>query len=322
MTPNFRPMGPRLVAVLATVAIAMTAFIAPQFAAADAPPFASTSVWNTPTAATAPLSPDSAALVTELQRQVTTYGSWINTNQYSTPVYTVPVTQPLVYVTLTVFSPTLQTGFAAVPLPANAVPARGGDAHLVVWQPSTDSMWEFWQMSNKTTGWQARWGGAMTGVSTNPGYFPAPYGATGTSLPLLGGLMRISELQAGQINHALALAIPQAMAGSFVFPAQRADGNYNGPNAIPEGTEFRISPSVDVTKLGLSHVGLIMAQAAQRYGMIVRDQAGAVTFYGEDPTPYGSPNPYTTLFAGKCPDGNNILAKFPWSSLQAVAPGS
>ena len=34
-----------------------------------------------------------------------------------------------------------------------------------------------------------------------------------------------------------------------------------------------------------------MAVAAQRYGIVVRDGAGAVTFYAEDPTPTGS-NPF------------------------------
>jgi hypothetical protein len=306
-------------AAIATMSLALAAVIAPSSAAADAPPFAATSVWNAPLAPSAPIGANSAALVTELQRQVTTYGTWINTNQYSTPVYIVPADQPLVYVTLSVFSPTLQTAFASVPLPANAVPARGSDQHLVVWQPSTDSMWEFWKLADTATGWTARWGGAMTSVSTNPGYFPATQGATSTSLPLLGGLMRISELQSGQINHALALAIPETMAGSFVSPAQRTDGNYSGPSAIPEGTRFRIDHSVDLTKLGLPSAALAMAQAVQKYGMIVRDQAGAVDFYGEDPTPTGS-NPYPALFHNQYPD--TVLAKFPWGSLQVVTPGS
>jgi hypothetical protein len=313
-----RPHLPSPVAVLASLTVVLAGALAPNAEAAVLP-FAPTSVWNAPLSNTAPLASNSSALVTELQRQVTTYGTWINTWQYSAPVYTVPSTQPRVHVTLDTNAPTLQAAFNSVPVPPTAVPALGSDRHLVVWQPSTDSMWEFWKMQLLSDGWHARWGGAMASVSSNPGYFPAPYGATGTSLPLLGGLMRISELQAGQLNHALALAIPQTKASTFVFPAQRSDGNYSGSNAIPEGTRFRISPAVDVTKLGLPPVGLMIAQAAQRYGIVVRDQAGAVVFYGEDPTQYGSPNPYGALFGGQYP--NNILAKFPWGSLQVVAPG-
>ena len=43
-----------------------------------------------------------------------------------------------------------------------------------------------------------------------------------------------------------------------------------------------------------------MAVAAQRYGIVVRDGAGAVTFYAEDPTPTGR-NPFlgrSGLFGG------------------------
>jgi hypothetical protein len=303
------------IAALAIVAIAASP------AAAAAPPFAPSSVWNAPLRDDAPVAADSPGLVAELQRQVTAYGSWINTGQYSSPVYTVAAGQPRVWVTLDNNMPALQQSFATVPIPDNAVPAKGTDAHLTVWQPATDSLWEFWKLRRATDGWHARWGGAMTGVSTSPGYFPAPLGATGTSLPLLGGLMRVAELQAGRIDHALALAIPQAKATDFSWPAQRTDGAQTFAGAIPEGTRLRIDPRLDLSTLGLPPVGLTMARAAQRYGIVIRDQAGAVTFYGEDPAPLGAPSPYAALYAGKYP--SNILAKFPWSRLQVVAvPGS
>ena len=155
----------------------------------------------------------------------------------------------------------------------------------------------------------------MSDVSYNPGYFPALFGATGTGLPLLGGLIRASELRSGRIDHALALAIPKAKAGQFVWPAQRSDGWGTGPDAIPEGTRLRIDPRLDLSTLGLPPIGLAIARAAQRYGMVIRDQAGAVTFYAEDPVTLKT-NPYWALHAGKYP--NDILASFPWSHLQVV----
>jgi hypothetical protein len=315
-------MGMRLPTFSCTAVVALafatTTVMIAQPAAAASLPFAPSSAWNAPLAADAPLAANSPALVAELQRQVTTYGTWINTRQYSTPVYTVPADQPRVPVTLDTYMPTLQQSFLSVPIPDNAAPAKGSDAHLTVWQPSTDSLWEFWLMRRATDGWHARWGGAMSGVSSNPGFFPAPFGATGSSLPLLGGLMRISELQAGRIDHALALAIPQAKKTEFVAPAQRTDGKLDSPDAIPEGTRLRIDPQLDLATLHLPAMALTMATAVQRYGMIVRDQSGSVTFYGEDSTPLAGTNPYTALYGGKYPD--QLLAKFPWSHLQVVAP--
>jgi hypothetical protein len=60
-----------------------------------------------------------------------------------------------------------------------------------------------------------------------------------------------------------------------------------------------------------------MALAAQRYGIVVRDRSGSVSFYGEDPGQYAT-NPYPTIFAGKTPA--QLLANFPWAKLQVTAP--
>ena len=75
-------------------ALACAALLLALPATGRAAPFSPTSVWNSPLAADAPLAPDSTALVAELQRQVTAHGSWINTTQYSTPIYKVAATQP------------------------------------------------------------------------------------------------------------------------------------------------------------------------------------------------------------------------------------
>jgi hypothetical protein len=244
----------------------------------------------------------------------------VNTTTYSAPVYTVPVGQPTVHVTLdNTNDPALRTALDQVPIPAGATAAAGSDHHLVVWQPGTDTMWELWLATVEADGWHARWGGKMTEVSRNPGYFRAPHpgwGATATSLPLLGGLMRISELQAGHIDHALAFAIPHTkLWTSWSWPAQRSDGDVDSAAAIPEGARFRLPASLDIDALELPPVTAMMAKAVQRYGMVLRDKSGAVSFYAEDPTPLGGLNPYPALF-DTWP--NLLFAEFPWDKLQVL----
>jgi hypothetical protein len=278
--------------------------------------FAPGSFWNTPLSPQAPIAPASESLVADLEAQVTNEGAWINTYQYSVPVYTVPAGQPTVRVQLDSGYTPLQTDFAAVPLPSHARPAPGADAHLSVFQPSTDTLWDFWKLTRAADGWHARWGGKMRNVSHDAGYFPDPVGATGSGLPLLGGLIRIDELRTGVIDHALALGIPQAKAETYVWPAQRTDGASTSPRAIPEGTRFRLDAKLDVDALGLPPVARMMAVAAQRYGIVVRDVAGAVTFYSEDPGPSGS-NPYPSLYSNL--SAAQLLAGFPWSSLRVVS---
>ena len=284
--------------------------------------FAPTGVWNAPIPVGAPLAADSArlsaALADERRKEaVVKSGPWINTTEWSVAVYTVGAKVPPVRVQLDNYSPALANNFAAVPIPANATPAGGGDRHLAIHQPATDTLWELWLADHRADGWHAVWGGKMTHVSTNPGYFQSPWGGSGTSLALLGGLLTIEELRAQRIDHALAIAIPNTAAGALTWPAQRGDGRTTGPTAIPEGTRFRVDPSIDLAKLGLSPLGLALARAAQRYGMIVRDTGGNIALYAEDPAPTGS-NPYPTLFGGRWP--HEILNEIPWDHLQVVAP--
>jgi hypothetical protein len=284
--------------------------------------FAPTSVWNAPLPGGAPLSPESSRLSTALSAEVRkemseNTGPWINHDQFSVPVYTVGAQVPTVRVQLDTYSPALQAAFEAVPIPRGAREAAGGDGSLAIYQPATDTLWEFWLAENRLDGWHAGWGGRMTRFSESPGYFSDSYGASGTGLSLLGGLMTIKEMQAGTIDHALALAIPNTAADEIVWPAQRGDGHTTGPTAIPEGTHFRIDPSLDLARLNLPPLALAMARAAQKYGIIVRDTSACVTFFGEDPHTANG-DPYGGIFGGQHP--NQLLRAFPWDSLQVVAP--
>jgi hypothetical protein len=59
----------------------------------------------------------------------------------------------------------------------------------------------------------------------------------------------------------------------------------------------------------------MLAEAAQRYGMIVQDGAPATVFYGEDPGTYiraGEPNFYDTIVGRRRP---GFLDEFPWKHL-------
>jgi hypothetical protein len=277
--------------------------------------FAPNSVWNKPLRRHVPVAPNSRRLVAELQRQVRVSGAWINTNQFSVPIVTVGRRQRAVPVHLDTSYPPLQRDFSQVPIPRTARPAAGTDHHLVVWQPSSNTMWEFWLMQRRRDGWHARWGAKISHVSRSSGVVPAPEGATASGLPLTGGLMTFRDLLAGRIDHALALGIPGVRAGVVAAPADRTDGRVGDARSIPLGTRFRLDPRVDVDKLGLPPAGRAIALAAQRYGIIARDTSGSVSLYAQAPPP-GQPRIYRPVFHGAYP--NQVLAKFPWNRLQVV----
>lgn len=289
--------------------------------------FAPDAVWNTPLPDDAPLDPTSEQLSSALAEQAETIGSMINTVRYSTPVYTAGPRQARVPVQINGPDPALRHAVSAVPLPADARPAAGTDQHLVVWQPSSDTMWEFWRLRREPDGWHAGYGGRLADVQESPGYYRtrrssngkiverSTWGATATGLPLAGGLITVDELRSGKIDHALALAVPHVEAGVVAFPAQRSDGRSSGLGAIPEGARFRLDPDLDLGSLGLPPALRAIAVAAQRYGMIVRDGSSAISLYAEDPTPTGS-DPYRALFSGLRP--YKFAALFPWDRLQLV----
>ncbi len=293
--------------------------------------FSPTSFWNEQVPAGTALAPTSAAVVKAFNEEIAAREGagkepTINTVAYSVPIYTVPADQPTAKVTLIGTSHALQSAWDAVPLPPNAKPAAGTDEHLVVWQPSTERLWEFWRLVHGTEGWHASWGGAMQDVSSNPGVYGAEawsgatpcWGASATSLSIAGGLMTLEDFKLGQINHALALAIPHPRAGVYTSPANRTDGRSTDTLSIPEGAHLRLDPNLNLASLHLPPVTLRIAEAAQRYGMFVRDTAGDIALYAQDPIPTGT-EPYTGpkgYFEGK--SAAQVLASFPWSHLQLL----
>jgi hypothetical protein len=283
--------------------------------------------WRAPLAGNVALDPNSTDLVSKFNHQWKTfYGSvGINTDAFSIPIYTVPASQPRVSVAISpgcYMDPALLSQFRSVPIPANARPANGTDRALVVWQPSTDTDWELWGAQPLPDGsWTMCWGGQITKVSRSNGVFQRPYGLSATGLSYLASTIRVSELQAGRIRHTLAVGLIETSAGVQVSPANRNDGNSTSADAIPEGTRFRLDPTLDVTRLRLPPAGVTIAKALQTYGMVVTDTSGAVVLMAEDRQPYlasGAGDPYASVF-GSTPS-YAILSKIPWNRLEAIRP--
>lgn len=189
--------------------------------------------------------------------------------------------------------------------------------------------------------WRAAYGGRMRQVSTSPGHYrdvegePAGrlerrgWGATATSLPLVAGMVTKRDVDRGRIDHALAIGLPNLAPGSsliaagrWAYPAQRSDGKSSASHAIPAGTRLRLDPGLDLGRLQLTPFVRMLAEAAQRYGVIVQDGSAATVFYGEDPAPYerlGQGNFWERLIGPRRP---GFLAEFPWEHLQVLAaPG-
>jgi len=286
--------------------------------------FAASSFWNRPLSATASLDRRSADWVAHLAAKVDANDSWINTTSYSVPIYTVPASQPRVPVKIDWPTATYGDQFRSVPVPPELIPATGDDARVAIWQPSSDTLWEFWQMrrgARDNGAWHANTAGRIENVSTSGGLFEEhapgdPYGAAATMIPTVPGLITPEELRRGRIEHVVSLAIPHPLHSAWwSWPAQRSDGDSNDPADVPEGARFRLPAGLDLAQLRLPRAAAIIARAVQKYGLVVTDRSTVVHFYAQDPLNLGA-NPYPVLFGGARPD--QLLARFPWRSLQAL----
>jgi hypothetical protein len=224
-------------------------------------------------------------------------------------------------------APVIADTLSSVPTPANMLVSKGTDNSVAIYQPSTDTYWDFWRAAQDANrNWSACWGGKIEHYTTNPGIFTNPLGATATGLPLGAFLIRVDELRRGHIDHAINISTVRTRANCFSWPASRDDGNTPGDDIPCEGQRFRLDPTFDVTTLA-SPAAQTIARAMQQYGLILTDKAGAVVTQAEDPRPFearnGGVDPYDLLFdpSGTFPETLSrfaILGGIPIDRLQAL----
>ncbi len=346
-------MGCPRAVIRCLIAAAFLVAFAAASAPAEAKPVLSApnSIWNTPVGPGAPISPNSDAMVSVIATSAAQGGTHANTTSYSDPIYVVPKSQPKVPVVLDASAASLRQVLSlGVPIPPEALPAPGTDGLLVVNQLSTDSVWDFWRASTPAQNapgapplpwgeashgdrkWHVAWGGVMNNASHSPGYFDERswlgksttwWGNSASSLLTAAGIPLISEMKAGHIDHAVGFLLSRSLICAPIYnawPAQRNDGGSTAANCIPEGTRLRLDPSLDLSTLNLSPLALMVAKAAQKYGMILHDGGSTTpTLQLEDPNKYPT-NPYagpTGLFGGM--SSSQAFANFPWSDMQVLS---
>lgn len=174
-------------------------------------------------------------------------------------------------------------GLTTLPIPADVNPDPRYDGWFTVVDGATGVAYDFWRARRQADGsisyaYVKRWNVDGSG-------YQAPYevSARGSGLPLFAGAITLGDLRSGQIDHALAIAVPGAAEGSFVAPASSTDGD--GPvGSLPEGARIRLSPSFRLRDLPRGtdrRVADALIAALVRYGAIVVDRAVVPTLYAQ-----------------------------------------
>jgi hypothetical protein len=117
---------------------------------------------------------------------------------------------------------------------------------------------------------------------------PGLASARGSGLPLFAGLIRPAELQAGTIDHALAISVPGPNQKYYVQPASTTDGN-GATDSLPEGARLRLNANVTIPPnsktfhltTGQRQEASALLYTLRNYGAIVVDRAAVPTLYAQ-----------------------------------------
>jgi hypothetical protein len=247
-------------------------------------PFASDSPWHQPISPNRAIDPDSTAMIASVESSRALNANLV---AFAIPIYRVNADAPVHAVTCT----TQDWGacpFAGlpVPIPREAAPNSGSDGAMVTVDEATSTVFEFWRAAKSGDRWSVAWGAVNSLKGSGWGG-----SSTGSGASRLGGVIRIDEIGAGEIPHALALQTNNACK-TFRAPAIKADGTSDRTDCIPEGALLQLDPAVDLHALGLGKGELAVATALQRYGGYIVDVGGAplsVSFERDTSAPQGTP---------------------------------
>lgn len=208
-------------------------------------------------------------------------------------------------------------GTTQMPVPDGTPVPPGGDGHVSVVDPVTAKVFNLWQANFSGATKSASYGAMVD--ETGDG-IETVGSSTGAGLARLAGVIRIEELQAGEIPHALFFSTDWAAPGTnFRYPASKSDGNGTGlAGEIPEGARIQLDPSIDVDALPITDGEKIIAKALQTHGAYCGDNGGArMAFIAELEDGVNNPGAtYVGLGIGWDYFG---LDGIPWSSLRVLA---
>lgn len=272
--------------------------------------FSDDSFWNQPLPENPKIHPKSDKWMQVLSQEPGGAYFGINTDTYTIPVYETDENTP----TYTIYNRPVNENFRKVhgyrnnwfathdfyghgkgfgknvPIPVNAVSDPEEDSHIVMVDWKSNLVWDVWGLEivdgkyYSFTGMKYKANGS--GVF-NPKDFKVKNGESihfygpgrAAGVPVVAGLILYDEAMNGEIRHKLAAATRYNAYQEYVFPAIWTDGMVEG--SIPEGSVIQLDPKLDLSQFDLTPQEKAVAVAAQKYGMVIVDNAGGNVIYAQ-----------------------------------------
>ena len=151
----------------------------------------------------------------------------------------------------------------------------GSDRHAIMVNQNTCTLYELynarWNSGSPTAGSGAIWD--LGSNALRPRRWTS---ADAAGLPIFPGLVRLDEVQAGAINHAIRFTV-NCTRNRYLWPARHQAGVNNG-KCPPMGARFRLKGAFDMS--GFGHQARVILRAMKRYGLIVADNGSDWFFQG------------------------------------------
>lgn len=170
-----------------------------------------------------------------------------------------------------------------VPYPLNEDTAieggrnANGDRHAIVVDADTCTLFETWNTRQTSAGWTAG-SGAVWSLRSNKLRPRSWTSADAAGLPILPGLLRWDEVEAGRVDHAIRFTTDVTQR-AFIWPARHQAGSTASRAFPPMGARFRMKPGYSTA--GYSARAKVVLTAMKRYGLVLADNGSPWYFQGD-----------------------------------------
>lgn len=152
-----------------------------------------------------------------------------------------------------------------------------GDRHAIVVDKRTCRLYETWNTRTRDGRWRAG-SGAVWSLRSNRLRTDGWTSADAAGLPILPGLLRWSEVKAGEVDHAIRFTT-DVTSRHHLWPARHDAGSRDSRAYPPMGARFRLRASF--RPRGFSAYARTVVAAMKTYGLVLADNGSPWYFQGE-----------------------------------------
>jgi hypothetical protein len=196
---------------------------------------------------------------------------------YGIPYTVVPHSHPRVRVHFTYASESDDVGY---PLGSDSLVEGGsnasGDRHVLIVDRGTCRLFELYDVHHANGRWTA--GSGATWSLTSDKLRPAGWtSADAAGLSVLAGLLRLDEVRAGRVDHAIRFTT-NITDRRYLWPARHEAGSVDDASYPPMGARFRLRAGFPISSYRADT--RVVLRAMKRYGLVLADSGSPWYFQG------------------------------------------